>query len=102
MPLDSSATATTATNSATYLVNSRLRMFRVGGAGAAPIAGELASAWLSGVSGCSEMLISPNLARTAADVSCGGGQAGTFGPESHPTGFHLMRRGSPLCRGAIL
>src|SRR5262245_26091414 len=35
MPLDTSATQTTATNSATYLVNSRRRVFATGASGAA-------------------------------------------------------------------
>src|SRR5262249_42193490 len=35
MPLDSRATQTTATNSATYLVNSRRRVFATGASGAA-------------------------------------------------------------------
>src|SRR3954452_7355088 len=70
MPLDSSATATTATNSATYLVNSRLRIFLAGdGTGTACPAGDGASTRLSGVSGCAVMLIRFNLARTVADVS---------------------------------
>ena len=71
MPLDSNATATTATNSATYFVNSRLRVLVPdGAAGDAPSTGEAASVLPSGVSGCSEMVIEPNLARWHALVSC--------------------------------
>ena len=58
MPLDSNATATTATNSATYFVNRRLRLLAPdGAAGDAPSTGEAASVLPSGVSGCSEMVI---------------------------------------------
>src|SRR3954471_20680854 len=69
MPLDSSATPTTATNSATYLANSRLRVPE-GRAGAAPGAADAASVRASGVSGWREMLIARNLARRRRLVSC--------------------------------
>src|SRR5262249_42618379 len=57
----SSATATTATNSTTYFMNSRLRTLPCNGpaAGLAPVAGDPARARPSGVSGCSEMVIAP-------------------------------------------
>src|SRR5262249_8446856 len=62
---DASATATTATNSATYLVNRRLRILpRLGAAAdAGSAAAEAASVRPSGVSGCSEMLIGPQLSK---------------------------------------
>src|ERR1035437_3240188 len=63
---------TTATNSATYLVNSRLRIFVPDGlaSGSAPATGDAASVRPWGVSGWREMLIQPNLARTQGLVSC--------------------------------
>src|SRR5215471_3964986 len=59
MPLESSAIATTATNSATYLVKSRLRILAPGrfGAATASAAGEPASARPEGVAGSSEIVI---------------------------------------------
>src|ERR1700744_3580310 len=65
MPLDASATATTATKSATYLVNRRLRIFARFGAtaDASSAAAEAASVRPSGVSGCSEMLIGPQVSK---------------------------------------
>src|SRR6476646_3608806 len=72
MPLDNSAMPTTATNSATYLVNSRLRIFVPGPSafGTASAAGAAASVWRSEVPGCGEMLISRNLAGANDFVSC--------------------------------
>src|ERR1700677_2725979 len=54
-------------------MNSRLRIFGVATlvAGAASAAGDAASVRRSGVSGCSEILIRPRLARTGGIVSCG-------------------------------
>src|SRR5258708_6227820 len=65
---------TTATNSATYLVNSRLRILVPPGVatGAVATAGGAASVRPSGVSGWREMLIRPNLARRRGLVSCRG------------------------------
>src|SRR5579864_5352811 len=77
MPFESSATATTATNSATYLMNSRLLACP-----AVAAAGDAAIAWSSerasdrasdrpwGVSGCREMVIGHLLARRPELVSC--------------------------------
>src|ERR1700722_1678213 len=72
MPFDSSATPTTATNSATYLVNSRLRILVGDGSatGAVGASREASSARPCGASGCSEMLIPAKLARRNRLVSC--------------------------------
>src|ERR1700710_1974022 len=72
MPLDSSATPTTATNSATYLANNRLRGFVPDGwaCGGAATAGGAANVRPSGVSGWREILIRAKLARTWELVSC--------------------------------
>src|SRR6185437_10868064 len=72
MPFDNSATPTTATNSATYLVKRRLRILVGCGAaaGAASAAREASSARPCGASGCSEMLIPAKLARRNPLVSC--------------------------------
>src|SRR5215472_10899960 len=45
MPLDNSATQTTATNSATYLVNSRRRVFATGASGAACCGASALACW---------------------------------------------------------
>src|ERR1700744_6487379 len=70
MPLDNSATATTATNSATYLVKRRLRILvRGGDATGSATACEASSVRPCGASGCSEMLIPTKLARRHGLVS---------------------------------
>src|SRR5260370_24625865 len=67
MPLDASATPTTATNRATYLANSRLRVFVPDeiALGAASAAGAVASVRPSGVSGWREVLISRRFSKKA-------------------------------------
>src|ERR1700753_2121299 len=67
MPFDASAMATTATNSATYLVNSRLRIFLLfeATADASSAAATGASVRPSGVSGWREMLIGPQFSKKA-------------------------------------
>jgi hypothetical protein len=70
--LDKSATPTTATNSATYFVNSRLRVLAADEAVPKPAlaTGDPASVRPCGESGWREMLICSNLAATPAIVSC--------------------------------
>src|SRR6185437_5349265 len=85
MPFDSSATPTTATNSATYLVNSRLRILAgcgaAAGAAAAAASREASSVRPCGASGCSEMLIPAKLARRGVLVSCRNGRLTRSDPE---------------------
>src|SRR6516225_8943927 len=71
-PFESSATPTTATNSATYLMNSRLLVLPAGAVfgAAAPATGDGASARPSVVSGSKEMVIPHLLARRHELVSC--------------------------------
>src|SRR5690349_16531339 len=72
MPFESSATATTATNSATYLVKRRLRI-RVPNAvaaGAPSDTGDPASVRPCGVSGWADRVIASLLTRRHALVSC--------------------------------
>src|ERR1700742_160421 len=66
IPLESSATPTTATNNATYLVNSRLRMSVLGrpASDTPAAAGDAASVGIFGVSGWREIVIPTNLATT--------------------------------------
>src|SRR5581483_8326894 len=99
MPFESSATATTATNSATYLMNSRLLACPDGPAFAstAAAAGDAAIAWPSerasdrasdrpwGVSGCREMVIGHLLARRAELVSCRNAVGVAVGSPPHRT-----------------
>src|ERR1700759_548668 len=65
MPLDANATATTATNSETYLVNRRLRIFPrfVAATDASAAVAAAASVRPSGVSGWREMLIGPQFSK---------------------------------------
>src|SRR5215470_13649615 len=71
MPFESNATPTTATNSATYFVNSRLRIPLPDEAVPEGVEGTgAASVRPSGVSGWSEIVIPANLARTVWLVSC--------------------------------
>src|SRR5690242_11322242 len=72
MPFESSATATTATNSATYLVNRRLRIRAPNplAAGAPSDTGDPASVRPCGVSGWADRVIASLLTRRHALVSC--------------------------------